>query len=39
MASIKQTIKKLFPHLGLEYHWLATPMFRYNITPKMGKMA
>lgn len=34
---LKSTIKRLFLFLGLEYRWLALPMFRYNIYSQNGE--
>lgn len=34
---LKHIVKRLFPLLGLEYRWIATPMFRYNFYSQNGE--
>lgn len=34
---LKHTIKCLLPYLGLEYRWLAMPMFRHNVYSQNGE--
>lgn len=33
----KHIVKRLFPLLGIEYRWIATPMFRYNFYSQNGE--
>lgn len=34
---LKHIVKRLLPLLGLDYRWIATPMFRYNIYSQNGE--